>query len=145
MKKIKLEIIFGLKEILFILLVLIGLCSIGYLAYAFGTDNPETFGHDANEILVTVDGQQKTLQDAIEDFLDDFKLETKIVWGEKGTKPYCPEGYLLVGCSAYDYSGNGEDNEADAKPTPDHRGCNCYMNEWDVGCYAYCVKLTRVR
>jgi len=39
----------------------------GIFAFAYGTSNPSYFGHSAGEVMVSVGGQEKTLQQAIDD------------------------------------------------------------------------------
>lgn len=65
------------------LLVLMFLC-IGFISvYAYGTFNPSNFGHSAGEVIVTVDGSNMNLQDAINNGK----------FGSSGSSNVCPSGY----------------------------------------------------
>jgi len=103
-------------------LVLVGLLSLSYVAYAYGTNDPKVFGHSAGEIMIKVDGKDKTLQKAIDDgdfgieeeyenYLDDVKdgIPSQVVsekWVMDKNAPArevtCPDGYYISPVNSLD-------------------------------------------
>jgi hypothetical protein len=74
--------------------------------YAFGTSNPSTFGHSAGEVQISINGEAKTLQTAIDN--GDFKKKISALdcewtewssWATQGNwaEASCESGKSLEG------------------------------------------------
>jgi|GEM_PF-2778428 len=89
------------KRAIFLSAFLLVFAVVGY-AFAFGGSNPSVIGHSGNEIQVTVDGETKLLNDALNDLKNSGGSSNN--WGTKDcyiylpsdtTTSFCKDGFYL--------------------------------------------------
>jgi hypothetical protein len=90
------------KKHFYVLVVLMTLLVGIVVVNAYGTENPEEFGHSGQELMVKINNVDTKLQDAIDsgvftDVTHQYVEDVKIIGSGSPVAPPCPQDYQMIG------------------------------------------------
>ncbi len=121
--------------------LLIGIiAAFSVLGVVYATFSSTEQYHESEEVKITIDGEDYSLQDAIDGGMigDSVNEQITLSCNDNCVTPSCPENYIRSGCSAYATSGT---KAVEAARPSGESSCECrFQYAGGNSCYVYCVK-----